>query len=407
MSKRAAIFIMPRTSHDWQSAEALWVTVTGWALAAQRKYDKVYVVTRDAITDVQGVRLYPKSTASASVTGKGLYSRLPDFIKTFIKDLILWKKSKQWQILDSPPWSEDQVEFIWEQHDLFPGPGLKLSRQLGVPLVSYVHAPSVWESRKWGVKRYLWGRFIEKQIEARYLKKCDLVACVSEAVKTKLIQMGVAADKVQISPMAVDQNLFDLPRYQELVRELKLENKLVIGWIGSFRIFHGLDVVLNAFAQVSKQFQQAVLIFVGMGAEFEKTKIHVKQLGLEDRVIFAGQKPNRLMPKYVSLFDIALVSASTDQSFHYSPLKLREYMGAGVATIAPDAGEIPNLFTHNENIKLYKAGNTQSLIDAISQLIEQAEHRNDIAKKGQKLTLETNTWDVRLHSALGYTNELK
>ena len=402
MSKRAVIFIMPRTSHDWQSAEALWVTVTGWALAAQRKYDKVYVVTRDAITDAQGVRLYPKSTASVSVTGKGLYSRLPDFIKTFIKDLILWKKSKQWQILDSPPWSEDQVEFIWEQHDLFPGAGLKLSRQLGVPLFSYVHAPNVWESRKWGVKRYLWGRFIEKQIEARYLKKCDLVACVSEAVKAKLIQMGVAADKVQISPMAVDQNLFDLPRDQELVRELKLENNLVVGWIGSFRVFHGLDVVVKAFAEITEKFEKAVLLFVGDGGEFEKTKALAKELKLEDKVIFTGQKPNWLMPKYVSLFDIALVSASTDQDFHYSPLKLREYMGAGVATIAPDAGEIPNMFTHNQNIKLYKAGNTQSLIDAISQLIEQAEHRNGIAKNGQKITLETNTWDVRLNRVIDF-----
>lgn len=398
---KAAILIMPRTSYDWQSAEALWVTVTGWALAAERKFDKVYVVTRDAITNAQGVRYYPnKNEASGDVTGKGIYARLPNFFKTFIKDLFLWKKSRQWQILEKAPWAEDDVKIIWEQHDLFPGPGVKLSRQLGVPLVSYVHAPNVWESRKWGVKRFVWGAFVEKFIEAAYLKKCDLVACVSEEVRKKLIRMGVAAKKVQVSPMSVDPNLFSIPKNEALANELQLKGKLVVGWIGSFRTFHGLDVVVKAFNEVKKRFSEAVLLFVGDGGEFKNTRELVQQLGLEEHVVFTGQKPNRLVPNYVSLFDVALVSASSAKDFHYSPLKLREYMGAGIATIGPEAGEIPEVFEANEQIKLYQTGSVESLSKAISELLEDKEGRTKIAARGKEFILETSTWDVQLAKSM-------
>src|SRR5690606_33606629 len=101
----------------------------------------------------------------------------------------------------------EHVAFVWEQHDLFPGIGYLLARRFGVPFIMYVHAPQVWESAKWGVRRPGWGWLLER-LEARSIKRADVVACVSSEVRDKLVEMGVPTEKVIVSPMAVDLSLF-------------------------------------------------------------------------------------------------------------------------------------------------------------------------------------------------------
>jgi glycosyltransferase involved in cell wall biosynthesis len=392
-----AIFIMPRSSRDWVGSEAVWVTAAGWAAAARRKFGTAWVVTQDRIASPEEALRYPLGSPSAGQAGsKPLARRIPRFFKTWAKDILLWRKSRNWSIVADGPWHHHQVAFIWEQHDLFAGPGRKLAARLGVPLVKYVHAPVVWEARRWGVKRYLWGWFLERFVEAPALRTSDVVLCVSEQVAEKVRALGVAPQKVRVSPMAADPDLFRAAP-GGLRKKLNVEGCFVFGWIGSFRSFHGLDQVVDAFARVHNQLPHARLCLVGDGVERPAIEERVKQHNLGAAVLFLGRKSFLEIPSYLSVFDVAMVSARNVEDFHYSPLKLREYLAAGRAVLGPRAGEIPRVFRENEHLALYEPGRVDELAEKMMTLAADADLRSKLAANGHKFVLETSTWDVELN----------
>lgn len=394
---KGAIFIMPRSSKAWVGAEALWVTAAGWSAAAKRKFGDAWVVTSDRIAPPEDVVHYPLTTMPVDPKKKRRLHWIPDGIATIAKDLLLWRQSRNWNILDEPPWAGETVAFVWQQHDLFSGPGRRLASELKVPLVTYVHAPVVWESAKWGVKRYAWGSFLERYVEARALKQSDIVACVSQDVADKLAQMGVDNRRILISPMAVDPYLFGQTKHEASLRtELGLTNKIVIGWTGSFRTFHGLDLLVKAFNNIHKENPESRLLLVGDGRERAGIENLVDALGLTDAVIFAGRQPFAAIPRFISVFDVAVVSTRTAQGFHYSPLKLREYLVAGKPAIAPHAGEIPAAFVDGKEVLLYTAGDEKDMYLKIKALLNDNTLRGLLSKSGREKILNNGTWDFEL-----------
>lgn len=400
---KTAIFIMPRSSSSWEGSEALWITAAGWASAAKKNLGNAIVITSDRIANPREVWNYPMLPERGKPVVRSKYNYVPSFCRTLFNDLLVWKNLRNWKILQNDFLQLENIAFVWEKHDLFFGPGKKLSKKLNVPLISYVHAPVVWEASKWGVKRYLWGKWLEK-IEAISLRKADLVAVVSEEVKEKVMAMGIREDKILISPMAVDPQLFSDNESisSKLKEEFNLENKFVIGWTGSFRKFHGLDHVIKAFEKISEKYPETVLMLVGDGSERKDAEVLTEKLGISDKVIFTGRLQFLEIPKYVAQFDIAVVSARSGKGFHYSPLKLREYMVAGKAVLAPNAGEIPEIFENEINLKLFTAGDIKSLEEGMLYLINDEENRNKIARNGKKKILKTGTWDKELEKALEY-----
>lgn len=397
--KTAALFIMPRSSRDWVGAEALWITAAGWSAAAQRRFGKAWVMTTDRIAAPEEVIHYPLgvNTSVVATNKKGKLPWMPMFFKTFLKDIRLWRRSSKWDVAKQAPWRGEKVAFVWQQHDLFAGPGRKIANELGVPLVTYVHAPVVWETGKWGVKRYLWGWFLERFVERKALLESDVVACVSEEVARKLEAMGVNRAKIQVSAMAVDQHLFDkADATRELRQTLGLHNTFVIGWTGSFRSFHGLDLLVRSFKEAHQELPQSRLLLVGDGSERPGLEELVRELGLGGVVVFAGRQPFAKIPSYVSVFDLAIVSARSAEGFHYSPLKLREYLAAGKPTLAPRAGEIPQMFRDDLHVKLFMAGDVKALASTIVALVQDANKLDVLRTEGKKYALQTSTWDYEL-----------
>lgn len=386
---------MPRNSRAWRGAEALWVTAAGWAGAAEQHYGSSWIGTSDTVAKAEDVLHYPLgSTTVVNTDKKGKYPWLPMVFKTLLKDILLKRSQpKEWAIEKDGPWKDETVKMVWEQHDLFPGPGYKIAKKLKVPFVLYVHGPAVWEASKWGVKRPVWGNWLEKNIEAASLKRADLVACVTEEVRQKLIDMGVQEHKTLVSPMSVDNKLFYPGKdVQHLKKELKIEHKTVIGWTGSFRSFHGLDTVVKAFLKIHKNHPDTVLILVGDGSEKEHIERLVHKMELQHVVLFPGRKPFAEIPDYVACFDIALVSAKTAEGFHYSPIKLREYMAAGKAAIAPLAGDLPLQFTEGEQVLFYEAGNEEHLESRLQLLINDVPFRNALGRNANEFVTSSSTW---------------
>lgn len=397
-NKKVAIYIVPRSSYAWRGNEAGWITTAGWAAAGQELWGESIVATTDGLFAPKECMLFPRGKAPKRTTGKsklGVFRKLiPEVLITAYKDWNL-KRSKPaiWPIETASELEEKQVQMVWQRHDLFPGPGRRLADKLGVPLVTSVEAAAVWEAKKWGVHRPIWGNWLERKYEAKSLQESDLVSCVSEEVRQKVIDLGIAASKVIVSHNRVDSTVFHPGIVgAEIRNELGLNGKTVLGWTGSFRNFHGLPTVVRAFKKVNKNHPDTVLLLVGEGSEYDRIKALAKELGVEDKVVMPGKKAFVQIPDYVASFDIALVSAQSAEGFHYSPLKLREYLALGKPIIAPKAGNLPELFEDGKDLLLYDTGDEDHLANQMLRLVSNTEMRKDFSENAMRLFEIEGTW---------------
>lgn len=400
MSKEiSSVFIIPRGSTEWKGNEAGWITASGWAAAADELWGNAVVTTTDGIFKPQDSRMFPLNPEGKPEQSSNNFK---NFFRKFFPEMII-TAFKDWKLKQSKPdvWPIERDEFIkkkslkmiWQRHDLFSGPGRRLADKYNVPLVTSIEALAVWEGEKWGVKRPFWGNWLEKKFEAKALKESDLICCVSNELKEKVLMLGVDPKKVIVTPNRVDSTLFN-PQVdgEKVYKDYNLAGKRVIGWMGSFRNFHGIDHIIEAFNLIEGQYPNVVLMLIGDGHQMNEIKELIRSRQLEERVILPGKQNFTDIPAFVSNFEIAIVSARSAEGFHYSPLKLREYKALGKAVIAPRAGELPRLFKDRKDLLLYDTGNIKNLADKIKELLSDKELAAELEKNSREWFKKEGAW---------------
>ncbi len=397
----AAVLAMPRPSTAWTGAAALWITVAGWAAACRTRFGQAWVVTPDGVASPEQALSYTEPrAASLPRRSRTLGRLLPPMAITAVKDLALYRRNRAQPDFSDGPWLGADVRLVWRQHDLFAAAGAGFSRRHDIPLVHYVHAPQVWEADRWGVRRPGWGRLIEQACERPQLLEADLVACVSDEVATEIRRFGVPSRRILVSPMSVDASrFFPTVSGAEMRRRYGLDGRFVIGWTGSFRQFHGLDLAVKAFSDARRYAPDAVLLLVGDGQERGAVERQVADLGLADSVVFTGNVSHMEIASHVAAMDAAFVVAREAESFHYSPLKLREYIMCGKPAILPYAGEMARRFHDGEDCLMYTPGSVAELGAAMRRLLDDRPAGARLAVAAMKV-IEGDTWDVRLTEAL-------
>ena len=121
-----------------------------------------------------------------------------------------------------------------------------------------------------------------------------------------------------------------------LRRRLGLDGQFVVGWVGSFRRFHAIENAVEAMVGL----EGATLLLVGDGPE--RPRIEALARSRNVTAVFTGTVAHDQLPLYLATMDAALVTASRDASFHYSPLKLAEYLAAGLPVVAPGSANRPS-----------------------------------------------------------------
>ena len=148
-------------------------------------------------------------------------------------------------------------------------------------------------------------------------------------------------------------------------------------------------------------------MLVGDGAERPRMADLAARLGIGDAVVFTGAVGHREIPQFVGAMDIGLVLANADEDFHYSPLKMREYMAAAVPVVAPRLGEIPRTLTDGADGLLYEAGDAAGLAAHLVRLHDDPALRERIGRAGRDVVLRdrargrcsSTTWSPRRRSS--------
>jgi glycosyltransferase involved in cell wall biosynthesis len=395
-----AVFVMPRTSTEWASAPAIWITVAGWADATRKRFGHAWIVTRDRVSDPEEAYAFTRPRPPV----QHAYRRIPApaILRTGVKDLVRARAARRHRdVAERAEWRDSELAFVWQHHDILHSAGEPLARRHHVPLVSYVHAPQVWESARWGVHRPGWGTWLERFGEGPQLRRSDVVACVSEEVVAEVLRLGVDERRVLVSPMAVDADRFTPSVSSAGVRQqFGLVDAFVVGWTGSFRSFHGLETALDAFAVLRRRAPESRLLLVGDGSARAGIEQHARSLGVRDAVVFAGAVAHEDLPPYIAAMDATVVTAQVGQPFHYSPQKMREYLAVGRPVVAPRVGDIARTLTDDVDGLLYAVGDVASFADRLITLRDDAVRRDRLGRAGRALMERTGTWDARLDELL-------
>ena len=292
------------------------------------------------------------------------------------------------------------ISLVWQHHEPWQWSGFWLARRHSAPLILFVDAPVVWEARLWGVRRPGWGRLIERLGEVPQLRRADVVACVSQPVADQVARMGAPADRIAVTPCSVDTMRFRPDKESHALRdELGFNGGTVVGWLGSFRRFHGLDLLIDAYAAARAADPDLRLLLVGDGSERRALMDDVAARGIPG-VVFVGVVEHSEVPRYLNVMDIAVVVDPASGTWHYSPLKLREYMACGLAVIAPTSGQMADHVSHGHDAMLIEPGSGEAIREALVLLASDVRLRTRLGGQARARAERDGGWHEQLATAL-------
>lgn len=309
--------------------------------------------------------------------------------------------------------------------------GALLARLLKIPLILEYNGPEVYVQRLWGKRLYF--EKVAKLIENANLRYANFIVTVSNALKDELIQRGVSPNKIICYPNCVDQEKYDPSRFtnsQLLEKRQELgfsENDVILTFVGSFGIWHGVEVLAHAIKKLFKNKQNWIeqnkvkFMLVGDGPSMDEVKRILSAIPhVERNVLLAGLVPQEKTIEYLAMSDILLsphALSKGDKHFFGSPTKLFEYMAMEKIIIASNLGQIGEVLApaaHINDIKsmnkdlvalLCDPGNVDQLVYAIEYACENYENLSFMGKNARKNVCKNYTWEKHVFEILKKINE--
>jgi glycosyltransferase involved in cell wall biosynthesis len=282
--------------------------------------------------------------------------------------------------------SSFQPDVVYERYNLYLLAGIWFKRFKRVPLLLEVNAPLARERASFGglglvalaggLERWVW-------------RKADFVLPVTGVLADEVRAAGVPEARIAVIPNGTDVRKFATGDPDATKAGLGLEGKIILGFTGFVRDWHGLDRVLLLLARDDVPDNLHFMI-VGDGPEIPALKALAGELGVGDRVTFAGLVTRDHIASYVSVFDIALLPKCVE---YCSPLKLFEYMAAGRAIVAPDQANVREILGNGVSCLLFPPDETSALEEAVVRLAKDEALRQRLGSAARAMISERGlTW---------------
>jgi PEP-CTERM/exosortase A-associated glycosyltransferase len=239
---------------------------------------------------------------------------------------------------------------------------------------------------------------LTRSSENKVIKAADAVTVICQGLKDDLVQRGVDANKITLIPNAVAYEKFTERQVDEnakavLAKKLNVDDACVLGFIGSFYAYEGLDLILESMQELAKRDKKYVLLLVGGGPEDKRLKQMVADFGLEQNVIFTGRVPHDEVANYYDLIDLLVFPRKSMRLTELvTPLKPLEAMAQRKLVLASDVGGHHELITHGENGYLFKADNVADLTRNVEEIT--STDNSEVLSNGLTFVKEVRNWAV-------------
>jgi len=281
-------------------------------------------------------------------------------------------------------------------------PALIAARRCGLPF--WYEVRGFWEMSRLSKEPAIERTFnycFQRELDSMTARAADRVFTLTGTMREELVKRGVERERIDLLPNSVDTMHF-LPRPSDklLAAELGIPaNVPVVGYVGSFVHYEGLQDLVRACAALRKRGFDFRLMIVGNDAETGRGPIAeelaqiASKTNLNDWLILPGRVPHTEVARYYSLIDIAPFPRRAEKVTEIvSPLKPLEALAMGKAVVVPSLAVMSELIQHDHNGLIYERGNVAALEETLGKLIRDSALRRRLGKSGRQWVETERSW---------------
>ncbi len=180
---------------------------------------------------------------------------------------------------------------------------------------------------------------------------------------------------------------------------------VTVVFVGSFYHWHGADRLIDAFAKAREQVPSLRLCLIGDGLTRPACEARARHLGVSGAVEFTGWITRERVAAYLAAADIGVAPYLKLKSFYFDPVKIIEYMAAGLAVIASRQGSIDRTIEDGENGLLVPPGDVAALTEAMTALAGDAALRERLGAAGRQKIARDQSWEAMAGRILSLCRE--
>ena len=276
-------------------------------------------------------------------------------------------------------------------------PAYRAARRLGIPVVYEVRA--FWEDAAVDQRKFTpasWKYRLSRRIESWLVRRVDHVTAICEGIRADLLQRGVSPARISVIPNGVDLGQFDVSTAtNSVVRQYKLENKRVLGFIGSFYRYEGLQLLVQAMQVVAAHRPDVRLLLVGGGEMESFIGDEVRRLHLEDTVLLMGSRPQEEVRDFYAAMDILVYPRLSERITNLvTPLKPLEAMAMGKLVVGSNAGGIAELVENGKTGFLFEAGSRDDLVFTLLKALHETDRWPSVTRDARNYVERDRQWSA-------------
>lgn len=400
MSKLRIIYYSPHPTHDIVS-EVGYSTHQRETINAFRKLGHEVLPVVMGGTEKTNVEQFHDELKGKSSSASLIKRFLPVAVWNALKDIRLLKHDRlAGQKLDQAI-TEFSPHLIYERGEYLQDSGVNVAAKRGIPHFLEVNSPVVEEMGQFEGPDLL--RFLGHLKEKRKLRKTSAVFAISSAMRDYLREKYGCDKPVSVIPNCINPEK-DLPE-PEAIEKLKHElagERRIVGFVGSLFPYHGVDVLIRAFADMREKRPDLFLVIVGDGGIRASLEVLAQEILPQDSYLFTGKVPHSEVMKYTGTFDIAVMATS---NWYGSPIKIFEYGLMGRIIIAPDNGPVRDAMDPVLDGYLVQPG-AAHLAEALETVLNNETEYLERAGHFRKKILTHFTWEHQASSILSKSTPL-
>lgn len=283
-------------------------------------------------------------------------------------------------------------DLIYERYSLWSYAGLALARRRGLPFVLEVNSPLVVEQSRY---RTLDHASRARRVERYLFTGATRIVAVSSEVAEYVCAHGGDPSRVVVATNGVDLGL-----YAGASVATPGEERFTIGFLGSLKPWHGVDLLVDTLEQLVARDARYHLRVIGDGPERARVEAALDARRLAGHATLVGQVDRHAVPAELAQVDCAVAPYPRLDDFYFSPLKVFEYMAAGRPIVASRIGQIESVLEDGETALLVEPGNPAALADAIHALRMDPATATRLASAARGRAFERHGWTHTLATSL-------